>query len=87
MQSLTQKEYRQWSVTDRRVRRAVSGLRWRWPEGQSEGCPSLRWELSLPAATWHRSRAQRPIVQTWLRKAEQGRDSSVPQQASFSRQT
>lgn len=45
------------------------------------------WGLSLPAATWHRPRAHGPIMQAWPRKPEQGRDSSIPQQASFSRQT
>ncbi|KAK9537387.1 hypothetical protein VZT92_005011 [Zoarces viviparus] len=43
--------------------------------------------LTLPAATWHRPKAQSSIMQTWPRKPEQGRDSSIPQQASFSRQT
>lgn len=42
--------------------------------------------LSLPAATWHRPKAQSSIMQTWPPKPEQGRDSSIPQRASFRRQ-
>lgn len=64
--------------------RRVAAVAARGPE---RGLLRPGWGLSLPAATWHRPKAQGPIMQTWLRKPEQGRDSSIPQQASFSRQT
>lgn len=43
--------------------------------------------LCLPAATWHRTRAQGSIMQAWPRNPEQGRDSYILQQAPFSWQT
>lgn len=78
-----------WTTTNLRVRSAgveprVTIVAARGPE---RGLLKPGWGLSLPAATWHRPRAQGPIMQTWPRKPEQGRDSSIPQQASFSRQT
>lgn len=68
---------------------AVSGLKeqLRWPEDQSEVLPRPGRGLCLPAATWHRTRAQGSIVQAWPRNPEQGRDSYILQQAPFSWQT
>lgn len=88
-QMLRQTGYCKLPMTNQQVRSAgveprVAMVVARVPEW---GLLKPSWGLSLPAATWHRVKAQGPIMQTWLRKPEQGRDSSNPQQASFSRQT
>lgn len=51
------------------------------------GLPRPGRGLCLPAATWHRTRAQGSVMQAWPRNPEQGRDSYILQQAPFSGQT
>lgn len=55
--------------------------------GPERGLPRPGRGLCLPAATWHRTRAQGSIMQAWPRNPEQGRDSYILQQAPFSWQT
>lgn len=55
--------------------------------GPERALPRPGWGLCLPAATWHRTRAQGSIMQAWPRNPEQGRDSYILQQAPFSWQT
>lgn len=65
------------SQGQKRGRRALSGngggQRIKW------GLLTPGWGLFLPAATWHKPRAQRSIMQSYPRKKrKQGRDSSSP---------
>lgn len=55
--------------------------------GPERGLPRPGRGLCLPAATWHRTRAQGSIMQAWPWNPEQGRDSYILQQAPFSWQT